>query len=102
MKHLRSRLATLIRSVFISAVYKKSLTLTPARAEEHAAVAIIKADVETAADGIPALHDTWANMLEFASCLYLLTTVWGSASFLALLPSMGKHKTFYKLIRMHY
>lgn len=87
---MSNRLVTLVRGVLVSEIFKKTLVIDQPTAEELAAATLMSADVEGIALGLPKFHEAFASIIEVGVGIYLLTTTVGKASFLVILPAIGR------------
>jgi hypothetical protein len=47
-------------------------------------------DVDGIVEVIPAIHETWASVVELCASIYLLSTVVFHAAFITMLPAVGE------------
>ena len=84
------RLVVLIRGILVGEIQRKSFTLNFEFAQEATAATLISADMEGIITGVPQIHELWISILEVGFGIYLLVQKLGAASFLILIPTIGK------------
>lgn len=86
--YLQERAIYMIRGVLAAAVYRKTVEAKLSAADNSAALTLMSADVERIIRGLSNIHELWANTLEVALALWLLSRQIG-ASFVAPLIVVG-------------
>ncbi|KAK3186314.1 hypothetical protein K4F52_004852 [Lecanicillium sp. MT-2017a] len=85
-EHLNYRMATFVRGILVSALFRKTLKLSHDQLKESASLTLMSTDVTGIERMFPLFHDTWAGVVELSIGLYVLTTYIGAAAFLVLIP----------------
>lgn len=74
----------------MSLIMKKSLRLQSGTDAASAAVTHMSTDVDSIAQGLESLHDTWVCIVELGVGVYMLTRYVGGATVLIIIPTIGK------------
>ncbi|TLD19247.1 hypothetical protein PspLS_09793 [Pyricularia sp. CBS 133598] len=75
------RAASMMRGSMVPLIYQKSLQLdsTTSTVAPSAALTLMSTDIETIANGIVQLHETWGSLVEIALSMYLIWRQLGAA-----------------------
>lgn len=84
----------MVRGALVPHIFKKTLKLPYSIAKESAAATLMSTDIEGISTGIPQVHEIWAGLIEVCVGLYLLATIIDKATFLVVLPVLGKGLLF--------
>jgi ATP-binding cassette subfamily C (CFTR/MRP) protein 1 len=93
--HLLNRCIVQIRGGLVSLIYSKTIDLSITALDESAALTLMSTDVQTIADSLIWLHDSWGSAIEVGIAVYLLYRVLGAATvapgmvFLCAMIAMG-------------
>lgn len=79
-----------MRGVLVTAVYKKSLTVSANEAEELAAITLMSADVDGIEQLISMCYDSWALVLETVCGVTILSFFVGAACFITVVVATGE------------
>ena len=82
---------TMVRGALVPNIFHKTLGLPYTIAKESAAATLMSTDMEGISTGIPKLHEIWAGFIEVAVGLYILSTIIDEATFLVVIPVLGKN-----------
>ncbi|KAK7956876.1 uncharacterized protein PG986_006098 [Apiospora aurea] len=75
-----SRMATMLRGMLVSAVYRKTIGTSVAATDESASVTLMSTDVEAIARAARFIHDIWADIVQVAIATWLLSRQIGPAA----------------------
>ncbi|KAK8079856.1 hypothetical protein PG997_007674 [Apiospora hydei] len=75
-----SRMATMIRGMLVSAVYRKTIETSVTATGESASVTLMSTDVEAIARAARFIHDIWADIVQVAIATWLLSRQIGPAA----------------------
>ncbi|KAK7997070.1 hypothetical protein PG989_005110 [Apiospora arundinis] len=75
-----SRMATMLRGMLASAVYRKTIQSSVATTDESASVTLMSTDVEAIVRAARFVHDIWADILQVAIATWLLSIQIGPAA----------------------
>ena len=93
--HLLNRCIVQIRGGLVSLIYSKTIDLSITALDESAALTLMSTDVQTIADSLIWLHDSWGSAIEVGIAIYLLYRALGAATiapgmvFLCAIIAMG-------------
>ena len=90
----------MVRGALVPHIFRKTLKLPYSIAKESAAATLMSTDIEGISTGIPQIHKMWACLIEVCVGLYLLATIIDKATFLVVLPVLGK--IFLISVKAHY
>ncbi|KAK8028838.1 hypothetical protein PG991_005894 [Apiospora marii] len=75
-----SRMATMLRGMLVSAVYRKTIETSVAATDESASVTLMSTDVEAIVRAARFIHDIWADIVQVAIATWLLSRQIGPAA----------------------
>ncbi|KAK8042694.1 hypothetical protein PG994_013177 [Apiospora phragmitis] len=75
-----SRMATMLRGMLVSAVYRKTIGISVVAADESASITLMSTDVEAIARAARFIHDIWADIVQVAIATWLLSSQIGPAA----------------------
>lgn len=81
---------TMVRGALIPHILRKTLNIPYSVAKESAAATLMSTDIEGIATGIAQFHAMWGAAIEVSVGFYLLSTLISKATFLVVLPVVGK------------
>lgn len=87
--HLTFRYITMLRGSLVSLVLKKSFCIQSGTDAAAAAVTHMSTDVDSIAQGLESLHDTWVAIIELGVGAYMISRYVGGATFLFIIPAIG-------------
>ena len=70
----------MVRGTLVSAVYRRTLKLSATSVTGAAPLTLMSTDVEMVCNGLKGVHETWANLLQAAIALFLLSRQLGPGS----------------------
>lgn len=93
--HLTYRIITRLRGLLVSAIFDKTIKLkaSDTAANKLAAMTLMSTDIDGLENGLAYFHDIWASIIELALGIYFLAMLVGGASFLVVLPGLGRDST---------
>lgn len=80
---------TKVRGVLVSQILKKNFALGPHEAKRSAASTMMSTDVDGIVNTIPAIHETWASVLELGLSIYFLSILILRSGFLVIFPAIS-------------
>lgn len=80
-----------MRGILVTAIYRKSLTLSAVESEESAAVTLMTADVTGIELLISLSYDSWAMLLQVGFGVAVLVIFVGTASIFTIITTLSKY-----------
>ncbi|KAI0121748.1 hypothetical protein BJ170DRAFT_644151 [Xylariales sp. AK1849] len=62
----------MLRGILVTAIYRKTMTMSLSVAEDASAVTLMSTDVERIVLGMAKIHDAWSTLLQVACAMYIL------------------------------
>ncbi len=89
-KHRNNRLIAKVRGILVSQILRKNFLLRPHEAKRSAATTLMSTDVDGIVTALPAIHETWASVIELGLSIYFLSVLISQSGFLIILPAIRK------------
>jgi ATP-binding cassette subfamily C (CFTR/MRP) protein 1 len=91
--HLTYRFITMLRGSLVSLILEKTFRLQFGTEAASAAVTHMSTDIDSISQGLENLHDIWASVVELGVGAYMLSRYAGAATFLIIIPALGREKS---------
>ncbi|KAM0819840.1 hypothetical protein AB5N19_05656 [Seiridium cardinale] len=71
-QHLSYRFVVMLRGILVTAIYRKTMSMSLSVAGDASAVTLMSTDVERIVLGMAKIHDSWSTLVQVACAMYIL------------------------------